>query len=66
MIIVTGATGGVGGALVAQLAAQHLPVRAMTRRPEGMAAPPGVEVVHGDCADPRAWPPRSTAPTAPS
>lgn len=52
MILVTGATGGVGGALVARLAAQRLPVRAMTRRPPAMAAPSGVEVVHGDSADP--------------
>jgi uncharacterized protein YbjT (DUF2867 family) len=52
MIIVTGATGHVGGELIAQLAAEHHPVRAMTRRPQAMQAPPGVDVVFGDCDDP--------------
>jgi uncharacterized protein YbjT (DUF2867 family) len=52
MIIVTGATGHVGGELIARLAAEHQPVRAMTRRPEAMQARPGVEVVYGDCDDP--------------
>ena len=60
MILVTGASGHVGGALVAQLAAQHRPVRAMTRRPRELTPPPcagaasdaEVEVVYGDCADP--------------
>lgn len=52
MIIVTGATGHVGGELVAQLAAAHQPVRAMTRRPKALAAPPGVDVVFGDSDDP--------------
>ncbi|WP_203935619.1 NAD(P)H-binding protein [Planosporangium mesophilum] len=47
----TGATGHVGGELIAQLAAAQQPVRAMTRRPEVMQAPPGVEVVYGDCDD---------------
>jgi uncharacterized protein YbjT (DUF2867 family) len=52
MIIVTGATGHVGGELIARLAAEHQPVRAMTRRPHAMQAPPGVDVVYGDCDDP--------------
>jgi uncharacterized protein YbjT (DUF2867 family) len=52
MILVTGATGHVGAELVSQLADQHQPVRAMTRRPHAMNAPPGVEVVCGDCDDP--------------
>ncbi|MCW2640631.1 MAG: nucleoside-diphosphate sugar epimerase [Dactylosporangium sp.] len=52
MIIVTGATGHVGSELIARLAAEHLPVRAMTRRPQAIQAPPGVEVVYGDCDDP--------------
>jgi uncharacterized protein YbjT (DUF2867 family) len=52
MIIVTGATGHVGGELIARLAAEHQPVRAMTRRPQVMQAPPGVEVVFGDYDDP--------------
>jgi uncharacterized protein YbjT (DUF2867 family) len=52
MIVVTGATGHVGGELVAQLAAAQQPVRAMTRRPKELAAPSGVEVVFGDSDDP--------------
>ncbi|HEY2762537.1 MAG TPA: NAD(P)H-binding protein [Pseudonocardiaceae bacterium] len=52
MILVTGATGHVGGALVSELAAAQQPVRAMTRRPHATAFPPGVDVVHGDCDDP--------------
>jgi uncharacterized protein YbjT (DUF2867 family) len=51
MIVVTGATGHVGSALAAQLAASHEPVRAMTRRPDAAAFPPGVEVVYGDAED---------------
>jgi uncharacterized protein YbjT (DUF2867 family) len=52
MIVVTGATGHVGSALVSQLAGLHEPVRAMTRRPEMATFPPEVDVVYGDCADP--------------
>jgi uncharacterized protein YbjT (DUF2867 family) len=52
MILITGATGHVGGELLAQLAAAGHPVRAMTRRPDALRAPAGVEVVHGDAADP--------------
>jgi uncharacterized protein YbjT (DUF2867 family) len=52
MIVVIGATGGVGGELIAQLAEHRQPVRAMTRRPKATAFPPGVEVVYGDCDDP--------------
>jgi uncharacterized protein YbjT (DUF2867 family) len=52
MILVTGATGNVGSALTAQLAASHEPVRAMTRRPDAATFPPGVEVVYGDGEDP--------------
>lgn len=52
MILVTGATGHVGAEIVTQLATRQQPVRAMTRRPEAMTAPAGVEVVHGDCEDP--------------
>lgn len=50
MILVTGATGHVGGALVAQLAAAHQPVRAMTRRPDAVNVTPAGEVVYGDPA----------------
>jgi uncharacterized protein YbjT (DUF2867 family) len=52
MILVTGATGNVGAELVAQLAARGEPVRAMTRRPEAVRFPAGVEVVRGDFDDP--------------
>ncbi|WP_028923972.1 NAD(P)H-binding protein [Pseudonocardia acaciae] len=53
MILVTGATGHVGAELVRQLAAAGTsPIRAMTRRPESIDPPPGVEVVKGDADDP--------------
>lgn len=52
MILVTGATGHVGAELLAQLAAEGHQLRAMTRRPETLTAPTGVEVVRGDADDP--------------
>jgi len=53
MILVTGATGHVGGELIAQLAtAGTHSVRAMTRRPESLCAPAGVEVARGDADQP--------------
>lgn len=48
MILVTGATGNVGSALLAQLDA---PVRALTRDAGAAAFPRGTEVVEGDLAD---------------
>lgn len=48
MIVVTGATGNVGGELVAALAARDQQVRAVVRRPQGATLPAGVEVVRGD------------------
>jgi len=50
MILVTGATGHVGGALLKLLAAHDRPLRCVARRPEllGAAVPAGVEVVRGD------------------
>jgi uncharacterized protein YbjT (DUF2867 family) len=50
VILVTGATGLVGGAVVRQLAAQGVPVRALVRSPEKAAAlaGPNVETVVGD------------------
>ncbi|WP_318212275.1 MULTISPECIES: NAD(P)H-binding protein [unclassified Streptomyces] len=49
-ILVTGATGRVGGAVVAQLHAAGVPVRALVR---GEASfPQGVQAIHGDLADP--------------
>lgn len=52
MILVTGATGHVGGELVRCLAAVGHPVRAMTRRPAEARLPAGVEAVYGDADDP--------------
>ncbi|MGW2567543.1 NmrA family NAD(P)-binding protein [Streptomyces sp. NPDC001537] len=52
MILVTGATGHVGGELVRRLAAAGHPVRAMTRRPAEARFPAGVEAVYGDAGDP--------------
>lgn len=53
MILVTGATGTIGRALIDQLATTDEPVRAMTRRPDAAGLPPHVEVVAGDLHDPR-------------
>ncbi|MEV6946221.1 NAD(P)H-binding protein [Streptomyces sp. NPDC051172] len=52
MILVTGATGHVGGELVRLLTAAGHPVRAMTRRPAEARLPDGVEAVYGDADDP--------------
>ncbi|MFE7169016.1 NAD(P)H-binding protein [Streptomyces sp. NPDC057616] len=52
MILVTGATGHVGGELVRRLTAAGEPVRAMTRRPAEARLPDGAEAVHGDADDP--------------
>ena len=55
MILITGATGRVGGAAITHLRSKGLPVRALLRRPE-KAAPLsglGVEPVFGDLAQPR-------------
>lgn len=51
MILVSGATGMVGRELLTRLATDAVPVRAMTRRPHAMSAPPGAEVVYGDADD---------------
>jgi uncharacterized protein YbjT (DUF2867 family) len=48
MILVTGATGNVGGEVVAALAGREEGVRALVRDPAGAALPAGVEVVQGD------------------
>ena len=54
MILVTGATGLVGGAVVRQLAAERAPLRALVRRPEHAAALVGatVQTVVGDFSKP--------------
>lgn len=49
-ILVTGATGKVGGAVVAQLHATGVPVRALVRAEADF--PEGVQVVRGDLSDP--------------
>ncbi|MEU6140035.1 NAD(P)H-binding protein [Streptomyces sp. NPDC047081] len=51
-ILVTGATGHVGGELVRRLVAAGHPVRAMTRRPSEARLPEGAEAVYGDADDP--------------
>jgi uncharacterized protein YbjT (DUF2867 family) len=54
MILVTGATGLVGGEVVRQLSARGVPLRALVRSPEKGAAlaGPGVQAVVGDFAKP--------------
>lgn len=55
MLLVTGATGYLGAALVALLRARNMPVRAAVRSPERAAAlPAGVDHVVADLADPAA------------
>ena len=51
-VLVTGATGRVGRAVVGQLVDAGVPVRALTRRPEAAALPEDVEVVAGDLTVP--------------
>jgi uncharacterized protein YbjT (DUF2867 family) len=50
MILVSGATGNVGGALVERLADAGRPVRALVRRPGAVRFAAGVDVVRGDLA----------------
>ncbi|WP_326645195.1 NAD(P)H-binding protein [Streptosporangium sp. NBC_01755] len=52
MILVTGATGKVGGQAVAQLLEAGAAVRALTRNPSSARLPEGAEIVPGDLADP--------------
>ncbi|MFF7354722.1 MULTISPECIES: NAD(P)H-binding protein [Streptomyces] len=54
MIVVTGATGNVGRALVDRLLAAGRPVRALTRDPQRAALPDGAEVVRFRPDDPAA------------
>jgi uncharacterized protein YbjT (DUF2867 family) len=51
-VLVTGATGRVGRAVVAQLLSAGMPVRALTRRPATAELPATVEVVAGDLTVP--------------
>lgn len=50
-VLVTGATGNIGAALVRDLAAKGKRVRAMTRDPANARLPDGVEIVGGDFRD---------------
>jgi uncharacterized protein YbjT (DUF2867 family) len=54
LILLTGATGYVGGRLLKALTAAGHPVRCLARRPENLSsrAGTGVEIVRGDCLDP--------------
>ncbi|GII01363.1 NAD(P)H-binding protein [Planobispora takensis] len=52
VILVTGATGRVGGHVVSRLLEAGAPVRALVRDPASAALPSGAEVVAGDLADP--------------
>jgi uncharacterized protein YbjT (DUF2867 family) len=51
VILVFGATGNVGGAVVRELAVAGSEVRAVVRQPERASLPAGVEAVAGDLAD---------------
>src|SRR5580692_5719334 len=51
-VLVTGATGRVGRAVVDSLIAAGVPVRALTRRPEAAELPANVEIVTGDLTVP--------------
>jgi uncharacterized protein YbjT (DUF2867 family) len=51
MILVFGATGNAGGAVVRELAAAGAAVRAVVRDPQRATVPPGVEAVAGDLGD---------------
>lgn len=53
MILVSGATGNVGGELLRQLSAEGIAVRALTRDPARSALPADVDVVKGDFGTPR-------------
>jgi uncharacterized protein YbjT (DUF2867 family) len=52
MILVTGATGQVGGEVVKQLAAARRPVRALVRAPDPAGLPDGVGSAIGDLDQP--------------
>jgi uncharacterized protein YbjT (DUF2867 family) len=50
-VLLAGATGYVGGRLLAALLEQGVDVRCLARRPEAIAARPGLEVVAGDALE---------------
>ena len=51
-ILVTGATGNIGRAVIAQLQAAGVPVRGLSRHPEKADLPDGIEAVAGDLTAP--------------
>ena len=51
-VLVTGSTGRIGRMVVDELLADGVPVRALTRRPEGGTFPSQVDVVGGDFTAP--------------
>lgn len=51
-ILVTGATGNVGGELIRQLTADDVAIRAISRKPADVSLPESVEVVFGDVDQP--------------
>jgi uncharacterized protein YbjT (DUF2867 family) len=51
-VLVTGATGNVGGQVVRNLHTRGVAVRVLARKPEAVAFPKGIEVVAGDLTDP--------------
>src|SRR5580693_6316703 len=55
-ILVTGARGDVGGAVLAGLVAAGEPVRASSRAPRPGEFPAGVKVTRADLTDPASWP----------
>jgi uncharacterized protein YbjT (DUF2867 family) len=59
LVLLTGATGYVGGRLLDELLAAGHRVRCLARRPDELRArvPAGVEVVAGDLLDPASLPP---------
>ncbi|MFD3747075.1 NAD(P)H-binding protein [Nocardia sp. NPDC058633] len=57
MILITGATGTIGSALLAHLVADGVSVRATTRDPANASFPAGVEAVHVDYRDPDTFAP---------
>ncbi len=54
-VLVTGATGNVGGAIVSALQADGVPVRALVRDASKASFPAGVESVAGDLTRPAEW-----------
>lgn len=52
MIVVTGATGNIGGPLVAELLRREAAVRAVVRDPAQADLPEGVEIIPGDLGEP--------------